>query len=102
MASESIEELANRIKRHIAELFPSGDFSERSDLHLYLQRSEEYRRDRHSVPPEWRQLFEDVREFQRQLWLKHRNRPKRVAYPAIKPKDDEAFRFYLDEPDVKN
>ena len=102
MASESVSQLIERINQAFEKLSTSGFPPTRKDLLLFTWHAEEYRRDPSSVPPEWRQLLDDLIRLQTLSPGYHRSLKNRVDERTIRSKDDEAFRFFLDEQNERN
>jgi hypothetical protein len=102
MASESVSQLIQRIVEGVERLFLVGPSRFESSWQLFWHRYVEYRRDPLSVSPEWRQLLDDHIELQRLRLRPPLSNFGQIVDPIIKPKDDEAFRFFLDEPDLEN
>jgi hypothetical protein len=91
-----------RINQAFEKLSTSGFPPTRKDLLLFTWHPEEYRRDPSSVPPEWRQLLDDLIRLQKLSPGYHSSLNNRAYEQSIRSKDDEAFRFFLDEPDLEN
>ena len=80
----------------LRELFPASDGWGEIDVEPILQRYQEYLKDRMSAPLEWRRLFDVIIRSARVGDI-----PKPSDDAILKPKDDEAFRLFLEESDTQ-
>ena len=81
----------------LREHFPASDGWDEIDLEPILQLYQEYLKDRMSVPLVSRRLFDVIIRYTRASDF-----PKPSDDEILKPKDDEAFRLFLEESDTQN